>query len=193
MYELFNKARKDGLMGMESDVEEPSKSRSFPSIRNFERPPRARFRLRHAANGHHGSGSHSIWINSWILTMEVHHHDSGQPIAALSSMADSLPGLGIVAAVLGVVITMGAWEGLRKRLGRKWPRHWWVRFSAFCSATGSWARSRRIWPRPPRMKGLPARSSCGDDYFPERDGADHGRGGRPPRHSRTCSSFISGS
>ena len=53
------------------------------------------------------------------LDMEVHHHDAGQPIAALSSMADSLPGLGIVAAVLGVVITMGALGGPPEEIGRK--------------------------------------------------------------------------
>jgi chemotaxis protein MotA len=53
------------------------------------------------------------------LDMEVHHHESAQPIAALSSMADSLPGLGIVAAVLGVVITMGALGGPPEELGHK--------------------------------------------------------------------------
>src|ERR1700683_5567369 len=53
------------------------------------------------------------------LDMEVHHHDAGQPIAALSSMADSLPGLGIVAAVLGIVITMGALGGPPELIGEK--------------------------------------------------------------------------
>jgi chemotaxis protein MotA len=53
------------------------------------------------------------------LDMEVHHHDAAQPIAALSSMADSLPGLGIVAAVLGVVMTMSALGGPPEEIGRK--------------------------------------------------------------------------
>ncbi len=53
------------------------------------------------------------------LDMEVHHHDAGQPVAALCSMADSLPGLGIVAAVLGVVITMGALGGPPEEIGHK--------------------------------------------------------------------------
>jgi flagellar motor component MotA len=51
--------------------------------------------------------------------MEVHHHDATQPIASLSTMADSLPGLGIVAAVLGVVITMGALGGPPEEIGHK--------------------------------------------------------------------------
>lgn len=53
------------------------------------------------------------------LDMEVHHHDSTQPTTALSTMADSLPGLGIVAAVLGVVITMGALGGPPEEIGHK--------------------------------------------------------------------------
>jgi len=53
------------------------------------------------------------------LDMEVQHHDANQPIAALSTMADALPGLGIVAAVLGVVITMGALGGPPEEIGHK--------------------------------------------------------------------------
>jgi chemotaxis protein MotA len=51
--------------------------------------------------------------------LEVHHRDAAQPTAALSTMADSLPGLGIVAAVLGVVITMGALGGPPEEIGKK--------------------------------------------------------------------------
>jgi chemotaxis protein MotA len=53
------------------------------------------------------------------LDMEVHHHNAAQPIGALSTMADALPGLGIVAAVLGVVITMGAIGGPPEEIGHK--------------------------------------------------------------------------
>src|ERR1700740_2728436 len=53
------------------------------------------------------------------LDMEVQHHDATQPTIALSIMADSLPGLGIVAAVLGVVITMGALGGPPEEIGHK--------------------------------------------------------------------------
>ncbi len=51
--------------------------------------------------------------------MEVHHHQASEPVSALTTMADSLPGLGIVAAVLGVVITMGALGGPPEEIGRK--------------------------------------------------------------------------
>ena len=51
--------------------------------------------------------------------MEVHHHDATQPGRRAFTMADALPGLGIVAAVLGVVITMGALGGPPEEIGHK--------------------------------------------------------------------------
>jgi chemotaxis protein MotA len=119
MYELFNKARKEGLMGLESDVEEPSKSAVFSKHPKFLKDHHVRDfvcdTLRMAV-----TGAEPFDLDQLLdLDMEVHHLDAGQPIAALSSMADSLPGLGIVAAVLGVVITMGALGGPPEEIGRK--------------------------------------------------------------------------
>jgi len=57
--------------------------------------------------------------NTLDLDLEVHHHDAEQPTAALTSVADSLPGLGIVAAVLGIVITMSAMGGPPEEIGKK--------------------------------------------------------------------------
>jgi chemotaxis protein MotA len=51
--------------------------------------------------------------------IEVHHHEISAPVRALSTVADALPGLGIVAAVLGVTITMSALGGPPEELGRK--------------------------------------------------------------------------
>jgi chemotaxis protein MotA len=53
------------------------------------------------------------------LDMEVHHKGATLPASALTSMADALPGLGIVAAVLGVVITMGSLGGPPEEIGHK--------------------------------------------------------------------------
>src|SRR5437763_4765231 len=53
------------------------------------------------------------------LDLEVHHQQAAIPFSALSTTADSLPGLGIVAAVLGVVITMGALGGPPEEIGEK--------------------------------------------------------------------------
>jgi chemotaxis protein MotA len=51
--------------------------------------------------------------------MDVHSHESEESVGALSSVADSLPGLGIVAAVLGVVMTMSALGGPPEEIGKK--------------------------------------------------------------------------
>ena len=51
------------------------------------------------------------------VDLEVHHREIAVPVAALSTMADSLPGLGIVAAVLGIVITMGSLGGPKEQIG----------------------------------------------------------------------------
>lgn len=51
--------------------------------------------------------------------IDIHHHEAMLPAKALSTVADALPGLGIVAAVLGVVITMGALGGPPEAIGHK--------------------------------------------------------------------------
>ena len=111
MYDLLNKARKDGLMALESDVEEPQKSPVFTKnlafLKNYHLFDFVCNSLRMAITD----------IDAFDL--EVHHQDSTGPTAALSTMADSLPGLGIVAAVLGVVITMGALGGPPEEIGNK--------------------------------------------------------------------------
>ena len=53
------------------------------------------------------------------VDLEVHHHESLKPAQALAKVGDALPGLGIVAAVLGVVITMGAIDGPASEIGHK--------------------------------------------------------------------------
>jgi len=119
MYDLLNKARKDGLMALESDVEEPEKSAVFSKNPAFMKNHHVRDfvcdSLRMAI-----TGVDTFELDQMLdLDMEVHHHDATQPTTALSTMADSLPGLGIVAAVLGVVITMGALGGPPEEIGHK--------------------------------------------------------------------------
>jgi chemotaxis protein MotA len=119
MYELLNKARKDGLMVLESDVEEPEKSPVFSKNPAFVKNHHVRDfvcdSLRMAI-----TGIDAFELDQMLdLDLEVHHQDASQPTSALSTMADSLPGLGIVAAVLGVVITMGALGGPPEEIGHK--------------------------------------------------------------------------
>jgi chemotaxis protein MotA len=119
-YEILNKARKDGLLAIESDIEEPDKSPVFTKYPKFLKNHHIRDfvcdTLRMAVTG----GIDPFDIDQMMdLDMEVSHRDDNAPIAALSTVADSLPGLGIVAAVLGVVITMGSLGGPPEEIGRK--------------------------------------------------------------------------
>ena len=120
MYDLLNKARKEGLVALESDVEDPEKSPIFSKSPGFTKDHHVRDfvcdTLRMAVTG----GIEPFDMDQMMETdMDVHHHNETQPVAALSTMADSLPGLGIVAAVLGVVITMGALGGPPEEIGKK--------------------------------------------------------------------------
>ena|ERR1035438_10097199 len=120
MYELLQKARKEGLVALENDIEDPPKSPLFSKYKDF------------LANHHlcdfvcdtmrmAVSGGVEVFDLDQMLDsdMEVHHQGASEPVSALSTTADSLPGLGIVAAVLGVVITMGALGGPPEEIGHK--------------------------------------------------------------------------
>ena len=120
MYELLNKARREGLVALESDIEEPDKSALLSKYKDFMKEHHAVDfvcdTMRMAVSG----GVEVFDLDQMLeADMEVHHHEATQPISALSTMADSLPGLGIVAAVLGVVITMGALGGPPEEIGKK--------------------------------------------------------------------------
>ena len=120
MFALFNKARKEGLAGIESDVEEPEKSPIFSKYPDFIHNHHARDfvcdTLRMTITG----GASPFDLDQMMeQDMEVHHQGETQTVSALSTMADSLPGLGIVAAVLGVVVTMSALGGPPEEIGHK--------------------------------------------------------------------------
>jgi chemotaxis protein MotA len=119
MYELFSRARRDGMMALESDSDNPEQSPIFSKYPAFLKDHHIRDfvcdSIRMASSG----SIEPFDADQMIETdMEVHHHEATQPIAALSTMADSLPGLGIVAAVLGVVITMGSLGGPPEEIGK---------------------------------------------------------------------------
>jgi chemotaxis protein MotA len=120
MYQFLNKVRKEGLLSVEMDVEKPKESAIFKNYPEFLSDHHACDfvcdTLRMAITG----GVDPFDMDQMMeLDMEVHHHEASQPINSLSTVADALPGLGIVAAVLGVVITMGALGGPPEEIGEK--------------------------------------------------------------------------
>ena len=120
MYQFLNKVRKEGLLSVEMDVEKPNESSIFKNYPAFLNDHHARDfvcdTLRTAITG----GVEPFDMDQMMeLDMEVHHAGTMQPVNSLTTVADSLPGLGIVAAVLGVVITMGALGGPPEEIGEK--------------------------------------------------------------------------
>jgi len=118
MYQFLNKVRKEGLLSVEMDVEKPEESTIFKAFPEFLHDHHARDfvcdTLRMAITG----GVEPFDMDQMMeLDMEVHHHEATVPIASLNTVADALPGLGIVAAVLGVVITMGSLGGPPEEIG----------------------------------------------------------------------------
>lgn len=109
LYDIFAKARKEGLMALENDVEEPEQSEIF------RRYPRI-------LENHHalaficdylrlmvGGSMNPFEIESLMdMELDTHHTESALAGAAMNTVADAFPGFGIVAAVMGVVITMGS-------------------------------------------------------------------------------------
>ena len=120
LFDLFTKARKEGMVAIEADIEEPEKSAIFSKYPTFLKNHHVSAfvcdTMRMAVTG----GVKPLDFDQMMeLDLEVHHHTSMQPTQALSSMADALPGLGIVAAVLGIVVTMGALGGPPAEIGHK--------------------------------------------------------------------------
>lgn len=118
IYELLNVARKSGTAKLEEEVDNPEKSAVFKKYPKFLNSHHALHflcdTLRMAVSG----GVDPLELDQMMeVDLEVHHREAGEPMAALSTMADSLPGLGIVAAVLGVVITMGSLGGPKEQIG----------------------------------------------------------------------------
>jgi chemotaxis protein MotA len=118
--DLFMLARKQGMVKLEEDIENPAKRPIFSKYPHFLANHRATAfvcdTLRMAISG----GVASFDLDQMMeADMDVHHHEASQPVTALTAVADSPPGLGIVAAVLGVVITMGALGGPPEEIGHK--------------------------------------------------------------------------
>lgn len=120
MNDLFQFARKNGLPRLEADMDAPEKSPVFIKYPKFLADHHAVAFVCDTLRMFISAGADPFDLDQMMeLDMEVHHQESAQPIAALASMADALPGLGIVAAVLGIVITMGALGGPPEEIGHK--------------------------------------------------------------------------
>jgi len=120
LYEVFQKARKDGLVGLESHIEEPEKSDIFQKYPSFMGNHHAvsllcdtlKVLLTGTVEDHHLADLLDVDIDK-------HHHEGMLVPHAVTTVGDAMPGFGIVAAVLGVIITMGSIGGAASEIGEK--------------------------------------------------------------------------
>jgi chemotaxis protein MotA len=120
MYEIFNKIRREGPNSVEGDIEEPAKSKFFGAYPEFAKDHEARDFVCDTMRMVLMGGVEAFDVDQMMeADMDVHATETEQSVGALSSVADALPGLGIVAAVLGVVMTMSALGGPPEEIGKK--------------------------------------------------------------------------
>ncbi len=120
LYDLFMMARREGLVALDAHVEHPHESKFFAKYPSF-------------CGNHHalafladtmkvvvsGSVGNYDLADMMDMDLEASHDELLHPSHIVGSLADSMPGFGIVAAVLGVVITMGAIGGPPAEIGHK--------------------------------------------------------------------------
>ena len=109
LYDILQKARKEGLMSIENDVERPHESALFKKYATVGNDHHVvefiTDYLRMMVSGNLNAHEIESLMDSEI---DTHHHEAHAPAAAIARLAGALPAFGIVAAVLGVVNTMGS-------------------------------------------------------------------------------------
>ena len=109
LYDILNKVRKEGLMSIERDIEEPAKSPLFAKypklLGDHHLVEFLTDYLRLMVSGNLNPMEIETLMESEI---ETPHHEGEVPAHALQKVADGLPAFGIVAAVMGVVHTMAS-------------------------------------------------------------------------------------
>lgn len=109
LYEILQKVRKEGLMSIEKDVEDPHNSPLFKKYAAVGSDHHVvefvTDYLRMMVSGNLNAHEIESLMDSEI---ETHHNEGHTPINAIKALAGALPAFGIVAAVLGVVNTMGS-------------------------------------------------------------------------------------
>ncbi len=109
LFDILQKARKEGLMAIEKDVEEPEQSeifKKYPTVGSDHHVVEfITDYLRMMESGNLNAHEIESIMDSEI---ETHHHEEHAAVAAIQRIAGGLPAFGIVAAVLGVVNTMGS-------------------------------------------------------------------------------------
>jgi chemotaxis protein MotA len=120
MYELFQVGQKEGVIGLEQHVENPEKSKIFSKYPAVVSNKHILHFLTDTMRLLIVGGAESFDLEGLMdADIETHHQEGSKPGMILQKIGDSMPGLGIVAAVLGIVITMQAIDGPPQEIGHK--------------------------------------------------------------------------
>ncbi len=117
-YNVFQFMRKNGAVALDEHVQEMEKSAIFSKYPSFLKRHHAveffRDALKQIVNGTATAEELDVMLDA---ELETHHEETAAPINVITNTADALPGLGIVAAVLGIVITMGHLDAGPEEIG----------------------------------------------------------------------------
>jgi chemotaxis protein MotA len=120
LYELFMIGRKNGMIALEDHINEPASSSIFSKYPSLAADKEAMTficeALRPIIDGRIKAEELKPLLDIQLHKMDEEGHE---PIGVLTKVGDALPGFGIVAAVLGIVVTMGAIAGPVETIGEK--------------------------------------------------------------------------
>jgi chemotaxis protein MotA len=119
-YEVFQFLRKNGAVALDEHVQDMEKSAIFSKYPGFLKRHHAveffRDALKQVVNGTASAEELDVLLDA---ELETHHEEAVIPVGLIQKTGDSLPGLGIVAAVLGIIITMGSLDAGPEEIGHK--------------------------------------------------------------------------
>ncbi len=109
LFEILSKVRKEGLMSIEGDVENPEASPIFSKYPNLVHDHHIMEFVTDYLRMMVGGNLNTVEIESLMdVELETHHHEAAEPGHVVQKVADAVPAFGIVVAVMGVVNVMGS-------------------------------------------------------------------------------------
>ena len=139
--------KKGGVLSLEDDVTNPMSSDIFTKYKSFSSNHHAVDffcdALKMIVNGACDAEELEILLET---EMETHHEENTISPALINRISDAMPGLGIVAAVLGIIVTMQHLDGPPEELGKhvgasSWSEHFWD----YCLLTVFYRLLQLIW------------------------------------------------
>ena len=118
LYDIFGVMRKQGLLGLESHIEDPQSSPIFTAYPRLVKEHHLIEFITDCLRLMVGGNMNPHELEQLLeVELETHQHEAEAPAHAVTKMADALPGFGIVAAVLGIVTTMSQLGGDTSLIG----------------------------------------------------------------------------